>query len=600
MRIVIIGAVAAGTSAAAKARRNDESAEIIIYEKDRFISYSGCGMPYYLGGEVDSADKLTPRDPTFFAKKYQVDIRIRHEVLAVHPESKSVDVRNLETGETFTDIYDRLVLATGASAVIPPIGGMDKDHVFTLRNIVDMNRIKAFLDERTPKTAAIIGTGFIGLEVCESLTRLGIQVTLIERLPQVTPGLDPDVAAYVRAELIKNGVTVHTGVTATEILGGKRISSDEHSLIPPSKESSQIPTSDESSLITTFDTPSQIPSSGDPSRVRLSDGRDIPADMVLVSVGVRPNTTLAVNAGVALGPTRAIAVAPDMRTNVPDIYACGDCIEQFHLVTGKPVYRPLGSTANKTGRIAGDAVTGGPLTFRGILGTGIFRVFDLDVAMTGLSEKEAREEGFDPVVCHNIKPARPEYMGGKEIVIKGIADRATGLMLGAQIVGGEGVDKRIDVFVTAITYRAKAEDLFHLDLAYAPPFSTTKDPVMYTGMILDNAISRGRELITQKDLDALIESGEPYQLIDAREPGQFAKNAIPTAVSLPHAAIREKAGELDADIPTVTYCNKGVTGNAAQNILLGRGFRDVKNVSGGQKQYAISHREAEQEKEMDK
>lgn len=554
MRILIIGAVAAGTSAAAKARRNDESAEIVIYEKDQFISYSGCGMPYFLGGVVDSADKLTPRDPAFFAKKYNVDIRIRHEVLEIYPETKTLDIKNLETGEIFTNTYDRLVVATGASAVIPPIAGMDNDHVFSLRNIVDMNRIKAFLDTRAPKKAAIIGTGFVGLEVCESLTRLGIQVTLIERLPQVTPGLDPDIAVYVRSTLEKNTVTVHTGVTATAI---------------------------------------------EKNRVRLFDGRTVDADLVLVSVGVRPNTALAVKAGIALGPTGAIAVTPDMRTNVPDIYACGDCIEQFHVVTGKPVYRPLGSTANKTGRIAGDAVTGGPLTFRGILGTGIFRVFDLDVAMTGLNEKEAREEGFDPVICHNIKPARPEYMGGKEIVIKGIADRSTGRMLGAQIVGAEGVDKRIDVFVTAITCHAKAEDLFHLDLAYAPPFSTTKDPVMYTGMILDNAISRGRELITQKDLDALIASGEPYQLIDAREPGQFARNAIPTATSLPHAAIREKALDLDPAIPTVTYCNKGVTGNAAQNILLGKGFRDVKNVSGGQKQYAISHQEAEQEQEKE-
>ena len=554
MRIVIIGAVAAGTSAAAKARRNDESSEIIIYEKDQFISYSGCGMPYYLGGEVDSADMLTPRDPAFFKKKYNVDIKIRHEVLSIHPDVKTIEIKDLQSGETFTDSYDRLVLATGASAVIPPIAGMDNDHVFTLRNIADMNRIKSFLDNRAPKSAAIIGTGFIGLEVCENLKRLGINVTLIERLPQVTPGLDPDVAVYVRSTLEKNGVTVHTGVTATAI---------------------------------------------EKNRVLLADGRTVDADMVLVSVGVRPNTKLAVNAGVALGPTGAIAVSPDMRTNVPDIYACGDCIEQFHLVTGKPVYRPLGSTANKTGRIAGDAITGGPLTFRGILGTGIFRVFDLDVAMTGLSEKEAREEGFDPVVCHNIKPSRPEYMGGKELMIKGIADRATGRLLGAQIVGGEGVNKRIDVFVTAITYRAMAEDLFHLDLAYAPPFSTTKDPVMYTGMILDNAISRGRELITQKDLDALIESGKPYQLIDAREPTQYAKSAILTATNLPHAEIRAKAAELDKDIPTVTYCNKGVTGNAAQNILLGRGFRDVRNVSGGQKQYAISHHEANLENEKE-
>ena len=222
---------------------------------------------------------------------------------------------------------------------------------------------------------------------------------------------------------------------------------------------------------------------------------------MLISTGVRPNTELAAAAGVELGVAGAIRVNTRMQTNFPDIYACGDCIEHFDVVTGKPVYRPLGSTANKTGRIAGDSVTGGDLAFRGVLGTGIFRVFELTVAQTGLTEREARAQGFDVVVCHNIKPDKPEYMGGREMVIKGVADRATGRLLGAQIVGYEGVDKRIDVFVTAITFGAKAEDLFHLDLAYAPPFSTTKDPVMYTGMILENAIHRGRRQVTAQELD---------------------------------------------------------------------------------------------------
>jgi NADPH-dependent 2,4-dienoyl-CoA reductase/sulfur reductase-like enzyme/rhodanese-related sulfurtransferase len=544
MRIIIIGAVAAGTSAAAKARRNSEEAEIIIYEKDNFISYSGCGMPYYIGGEIESADALTPRDPAFFKSKYNVDIYTLHEVLSIHPEEKKIEIRNLLTDEVFNDHYDQLVLATGARAVIPPIKGTDFKHVFALRNINDMNRIKDYINNYHPESAVIVGTGFIGLEVCENLKNLGISTTLIERLPQVTPGLDPDMAVYVEEHLRNKEISVMTDISVKEI-------SENH--------------------------------------IILSDDTKLTADMVLLSTGVRPNIELAKAAGIELGETGAIKVNSKMETNRKNIYACGDCIEQFHVVTGKPVYRPLGSTANKTGRIAGDSITGGNLEFRGVLGTGIFKIFDLTVAQTGLSEREAHELGYDVVVCHNIKPNKPEYMGGKEMVIKGIADKATGRLLGVQIIGYEGVDKRIDVFVTAISFEAKVEDLFHLDLAYAPPFSTTKDPVMYTGMILDNAIHKGRPLLTAQGLDELIESGEKYTLIDARVVTQYEKNHIESAKSIPHSKLRSELPEIEQEEVVVTYCNKGVTGNAAQNILMGRGLKKVYNLSGGQKQYSKTH-----------
>lgn len=540
MRLIIIGAVAAGTSAAAKARRNSEDAEIVIYEKDSFISYSGCGMPYYIGGEVEDADELTPRDPAFFKSKYNVTVLIRHEVLSFDAGKKTLEIKNAITGEVFTDTFDKLIIATGANPIIPPIKGTDSRQAFVLRNIGDMNRIKSFINRYHPKSSAIIGTGFIGLEVCENLKKLGIEVTLIERLMQVTPGLDSDMAVYVRELLEKNGITVYTGVSATEIL-------DEG--------------------------------------VALSDGTIINAELVLISVGVKPATDLAKQAGVELGVTGAIKVDEKMRTNVKDIYACGDCIEQFHVVTRKTVYRPMGSTANKTGRIAGDCVTGGELEFRGILGTGIFQIFGMTVAQTGLSEREAKEFGYDIAVCHNIKPNKPEYMGGKEMVIKAIADKTDGRLLGVQIVGYEGVDKRIDVFVTAITFGAKAEDLFHLDLAYAPPFSTTKDPVMYTGMILENAIHKGRPLITAEELNELIQSGKKYELIDARVAKQYEKHHIETAQNIPHSNLRESLSDLNKETVAVTYCNKGVTGNAAQNILLNNGFKEVYNLSGGDKQY---------------
>lgn len=427
------------------------------------------------------------------------------------------------------------------TSVVSPIKGVDNHNVFTLRNINDMNKIKSFIDAYSPKSAAIVGTGFIGLEVCENLRALGMEVTMIERLPQVTPGIDSDMAVYVQEHLQQKGVSVFTSTSATEIR-------DNH--------------------------------------VVLEDGTTINADFTLLATGVRPNTALAKQAGILLGTTGAIQVDDRMRTNLPDIYACGDCTEQYHVVTGKPVYRPLGSTANKTGRIAGDSSTGGTLEFRGILGTGIFKVFDLTVAQTGLSEREALEEGYDIVVCHNIKPNKPEYMGGQEIVIKGIADKATGRVLGVQIVGPQGVDKRIDVFATAITFKAQVDDLFHLDLAYAPPFSTTKDPVLYTGMILDNAIKRDRPLITAQALDSLIQSDKEYKIIDARVTAQYGKSHVPTADNIPHAKLRGVVSEIDKDTITVTYCNKGVTGNAAQNILLNSGLREVYNLSGGHKHFS--------------
>lgn len=544
MRILVIGAVAAGTSAAAKARRNSEAADITIYERDTFISYSGCGMPYYIGGALKSAEQLTPRDPAFFKNKYNVDILTAHEVLHINPSEKTVSVKNIRTGQLFEDKYDKLVLATGAKSNMPPIKGNDREHVFTLRTIGDMYKIKKFMDEKKPKTAAIIGSGFIGLELCENFRKLGIGVTLIELLDQVAPHLDSDMAVYVKEHLISNDVSVHTGSSTHEIL--------ENSIL-------------------------------------LSDGTAINSDLVIIATGVRPNVEIAKQAGIEIGEFGAIKVNKQMETSIPDIYACGDCIEQYHLVTGKPVYRPLGSTANKTGRIAGENVTGGDLSFRGVLGTGIFRVFNMTVAQTGLTEREAVKEGFSVIASYNIKPNKPEYFGGRDIVIKAVADKATGKLLGVQIVGEEGVDKRIDVFATAISFGAKAEDLFHIDLAYAPPYSTTKDPVMYSGMILDNAIRKGRKLISVKELDALKQSGRKYTLIDTRVAGQYQQKHIEGAINIPHERFRLEIGNLEKDVATVTYCNKGVTGNATQNILINNGFQEVYTISGGFRTYDVSH-----------
>jgi len=540
MRLLVIGAVAAGTSAAAKARRNSEDLEIVIYERDRYISYSGCGMPFYVGGELTDFEELVPRDPGYFKKKYNIDVLTEHEVLEIDPGSKRIKVKNLASGAVFWDIYDKLVIATGASPVIPPVKGADGDNVFVFRGIGDMNRILDFMHRKDPKKALIIGAGSIGLEMCENLTRRGLQVSLIERLGQVSPGLDEDMAVYVQKYIEEKGIAVYTGAAVTEMTE---------------------------------------------SGVSLDDGTRVDGELIILATGVRPNTDLAKRAGIELGVAGAIKVDERMRTNIPDIYACGDCTENYHIVLGKPVYRPLGSTANKTGRIAGDSLTGGNMTFRGILGTGIYRVFELAVAQTGLTEREAREAGYDVAVSHDIKVDRPEYQGGREMVIKGVADRDTGRLLGAQIVGYGGVDKRIDVFATAITYGAKAEDLFHLDLAYSPPFSTTRDPVAYTGMILDNAINRDRPLITPQELSELIKSGEDFVLIDTREPDQYYTSHLEKSENVPHAMCRDVLVCKDKECTFVTYCNEGKTGYAVQNILKNYGIEKVYNLSGGIRNY---------------
>lgn len=542
MKIIVIGAVAAGTSAAAKARRNNEEAEIVIYEKDKDISYSGCGLPYYIGGEIEDIDELTPRDPMFFKKKYNVDILTGYEVINVSSSEKVITVRNLSTNEVFKDRFDKLVIATGAIPFMPSIKGIENKNVFFLRNVQSARNIKSFIENNKPKNAVIAGTGFIGFEMLENLKEKNINVTIIEKANKVTPNLDEDMANYLENELMKKNIKIIKNTSIIEI---------------------------------------------DNRKVILYDGTEIECDMVVMATGVRPNITLAKNAGIKIGVTGAIQVNKRMETNIKDISACGDCIETFSSITGKPVYRPLGSTANKTGRIAGDVITGGTLEYRGNLSTGIFKLFDLTIATTGISEKEAIMEGYDIVVCHNIKPDKPLYFNGKEMIIKAIADKKTEKLLGVQIVGFEGVDKRIDVFATLITYGAKVDELFHLDLAYAPPFSTTKDPIHYTGMILDNAINRNRDIVTKDKFNELVVNEGKVQIVDARVSQQFETSHIHGAVNIPHSEIREKVNLLNKDTLTITYCNKGVTGNAAQNILINNGFKKVYNLSGGHKFYSI-------------
>ncbi|MDU2065920.1 MAG: FAD-dependent oxidoreductase [Sporomusaceae bacterium] len=544
MKIVIIGGVAAGTSAAAKARRNDETAEIDLFDADTDISYSSCGLPYYIGTGIENREQLVPRDAAFFKKKYNVNLYTLHKVLEIRTTEKLVLVENLLNGEIFEKHYDKLVLATGAQPIKPPLPGMDKQNVFLVRNVASADKLRTYIQERKPKRAVIVGSGFIGLEMAENLTARGLYVTIVEMAPYIMPALDLDMSVYIEDHLKAKQIRLFTANPVVYLEGKDTV-----------------------------------------EQVCLQNGQVIPTDFVIMAVGVRPNVELAQRAGIALGVTGAIAVNSRMETNLEGIYACGDCAESYSLITKQAFYRPLGSTANKIGRIVGDQMTGGNLEFRGGLGTGIFKVFDLTVAQTGLTEKEAHRAGYEVVVCHNIKPDKPEYFHGKEMIIKAIADQVTGRILGAQIVGFQGVDKRIDVFVTAISFGAKAEDLFHLDLAYAPPFSTTKDPVIYTGMILENTLNRGRRLITPDRLSEKIQQGEDIQIIDARIGPQYEDSHIVGARNIPQDELRNTLHSLDKEKPTVTYCNKGVTGNATQNILINAGFKEVYNLSGGHKHY---------------
>lgn len=546
MRIIVIGSVAAGTSVAAKARRNTEEAEIVVYDQGREISYSVCGMPYAIGGEVSSIEELTPRDAQWFKTRYNVDVRTEHSVVRIDKDEKTVQVRNLRTGEAFLDHYDTLVLATGAIPMTPP--PFDKgtySNAFQVRTIGNTRHIQEYMANNSVKKVVIIGAGFIGLEMTEQLSNLGMEVSVVELANQVMPAMDADMAFRVEERLRAQGVTLYLGDTIAAIQGEQQVEQ----------------------LLTTT-------------------GRMIDTDMVILAAGVRPNTVLAKEIGMELGESKAIKVNSKMQTSISDIYAVGDVAESFSVITGQPLYRPLGSTANKMGRIAGDVITGGKLEHRGILGTGIYRVFDLQVGQTGLTEKEAVRFGYDVEVLYNIKPDHADYLGGTEMTIKALADKATGRVLGAQIIGKNGVDKRIDVLATAISFKAKAEDLFHLDLAYAPPFATTKDPVIYTGMGLDNALHRN-PLMTPEMLMKRQDERKRLQIIDTRSKANYEKSHVKGAVHIPLAELRERANELDKAIPTVTYCNKGVTGNAAQNILLNLGFESVFNLSGGNKNYQL-------------
>jgi NADPH-dependent 2,4-dienoyl-CoA reductase/sulfur reductase-like enzyme len=452
MRLVILGGVAAGTKAASRARRLDPEMEITVYQEEPEPSISECGLPYLLSGVVEERGQLVARTPEKFAEK-GVEVLVRHRVDKVDPAGKTLSVLNLRTGETFGDTYDRLVIATGARAVLPPIPGAGLEGVFKLRFLTDTDEIGRYIEEQSPTKATIVGGGYIGLEVAENLCRLGMEVSLIEGEDRVALAYGPEVSEKVETELEANGVGVYTGEKVDEFTGAGHVGG-----------------------------------------VRFGD-EELATDLVIVGVGIRPNVELAAEAGVEIGATGAILVDLNMRASVPDVWAAGDCVETTNLVSGRPAWVPLGDTANQMGRVAGtNAATGEEtLEFPGILGTGIFKVFDLDVGKTGLSEKEAADAGFEVVSAGLEAYDRAAYYpGAKKVFLKLIADRVTGRLLGAEAAGADA-DKLTDICAAALWGRLSYPDLVNIDLAYAPPYGPALSPVIQAATILSGKFDRARE-----------------------------------------------------------------------------------------------------------
>lgn len=540
MKYVVIGAVAGGMTAAMKIRRNDDKAEIIVYDKDTDISYSGCSLAYYISGVIDNRKNIVPRDSQYF-KKFNVDVKTAHEVLKVDTQNKRVIVKDLNTGNTFEDGFDKLIIATGAHPVIPQIDGIELGGIFVLRNVKDADRIKEFINNYFPKKALIVGGGYIGLEMAEALKVLGMDVCIVEKQENILPNLDSDMARLVEGYLEEKGVVIRKGTSVLRFEGDTRVKG-----------------------------------------AILSNGSKVEADFVLLAVGVRPSTKFLEESGIQLLPNGAIKVDEYMRTNIEGIFAAGDCAAVYFKLNGKTMYVPLGSTANKMGRIAGENATGGSMKFSGILATSIFKAFDLTVAQTGYTEKMAQQDGIEYEVGHITKPhITTAYPGAEKMTIKALAELSSRKVIGAQIVGTKGVDKRIDVLATAIFAGLTTDDLFQLDLAYAPPFSSAKDPVHYVGMIMSNFLDKRKFNCTQEKLLEKMQKGEDFVVLDVRTPDQYKIKHIKGAINIPLEMLYEKMNELSREKQIIVYCNSGVSSNIAQNILQQNGFRKVYNLSGG-------------------
>lgn len=541
-KVLIVGGVAGGASAAARLRRLDESAEIVLFEKGEYISFANCGLPYYIGGEITQKSALTLQTPQSFYARFAVDVRTQQEVTAIDREKKEVQVKNHATGEIYTESYDKLILSPGAEPVRPNLPGLNGDRVFTLRSIPDTYRIREFIDANCPKRAVVVGGGFIGVEMAENLTAAGVAVTLVEMSDQVIAPLDPEMAREVESHMTAKGVTLRLGAA----LEGVR----------------------ETEGVLTV----------------LVSGEEVPADFVVLAIGVRPESALARDAGLAVNERGAILVDDEMHTSDPDIFAVGDAIAIKDFITGQPGYVPLAGPANKQGRIAADNICGLHKSYHGTQGSSVLKVFDLTVAATGLNEKAAKRMGlsYDKMYTYSANHAG-YYPGAVNMSIKTLFEKETGKILGAQIVGYDGADKRCDVFATAIRAGMTAYDLTELELCYAPPFGSAKDPVNMAGFAIENVLTGKVKQFHWHDVDSLPRDGS-VTLLDTRTPLEYANGSLPGFINIPVDELRERMGELDAAKPVYLTCQIGLRGYIATRILMQNGF-DVYNLSGGYRLY---------------
>ena len=539
MKVVIVGGVAGGATAAARIRRLSEDAEIIVFEKSGFISYANCGLPYYIGGAIENKKDLTLQTPESFYSRFRVDMRVHHEVMSISPESKTVTVKNLDTGEVFEESYDKLLLSPGARPVKPPFKGIDSDKIFTLRTVEDTLKIKKYVDAEKPDSAVVVGGGFIGLEVAENLNELGINVTIIEGLDQLMMPFDKDMASFIHSEVRKHGIklTLNHLVDGFEEKDGKVV-------------------------------------------VNVKGSESISADMVVLAIGVSPDSSLARDAGIELGLKGSIKVNDRMETSVPDIYAVGDAVEKINFVTGQESLISLAGPANKQGRIAADNICGKNSRYKGGQGSSIIKVFDLTAASTGINEKTAAAAGIkaDKVILSPMSHAG-YYPGGKMMTMKVVFEKETYRLLGAQIIGYEGVDKRIDVLATAIYAGIKAYDLAELDLAYAPPYSSAKDPVNMAGYIIENLANGVVKQWYYDDADSLPRDGS-VTLLDTRTVSEYSCGHIDGFLNIPVDELRERLDEIDKNKKVYVICQSGLRSYIASRILMGNGF-DAYNFAGG-------------------
>ena len=539
MKVVIIGGVAGGATAAARIRRLDERADIVVFERSGYVSYANCGLPYYIGGVIGDPEALTLQTPESFFSRFRVDMRVRHEVTSIHPDRKTVRVRNLDTGESFEEGYDKLILSPGARPTQPRLPGVGLGKVFTLRTVEDTFRIKEHIGAHHPKSAVLAGGGFIGLELAENLRQLGMAVTIVQRPRQLMNPFDPDMAAFIHNEVRRHGIKLTLGRTVEgfEERGGG-------------------------------------------VDILLKDERPLHADMVVLAIGVTPDTALARDAGLKLGLKGSIVVNDRMETSVPDIYAVGDAVQVKHYVTGGDAVISLAGPANKQGRIAADNICGGDSRYLGCQGSSVIKVFGMTAASTGINEANAKKAGLavNKVVLSPMSHAG-YYPGGRVMTMKVLFEQGSFRLLGAQIVGCEGVDKRIDVLAAAIHAGVKATQLKDLDLAYAPPYSSAKDPVNMAGFMADNIAGGILKQWHLEDVPTLPQDGS-VTLLDVRTAAEYGRGHLEGFQNIPVDELRDRLGELRPGRPVYVICQSGLRSYIACRILAGHGF-DAYNFSGG-------------------